>query len=125
MDIYLRNQYLKVLQLKYCKAKNKKENTIILGPEKGLYQKQLIAKNMTWNDSQFLIEIKNGSIKVKDITVKIRYKHRPAKISKIKITLVRPVQIKIEFKKAQRAITPGQSMVVYKGEQLLGGGIIR
>jgi len=104
---------------------DKKKNTIVLGPEKSLYQKQLIVKNITWIDKQFLIEIKNGSIKAKDITVKIRYRHKPAKISKIILDEVGHGQVKIEFKKAQRAITPGQSVVIYKGEQVLGGGIIK
>jgi len=102
---------------------DKKENTIILGLEKNLYQKQLIAKNIIWN------EITTGSDlahlpKPQDITVKIRYQHRPAQISKIIFDEVEPHQVKIEFKKAQRAITPGQSMVIYRGEQVLGGGII-
>ena len=104
---------------------DKKKNTIILGSEKSLYQKQLIAKNIIWTNDQFPIEIKNGSIKAEDITIKIRYKHCPAKISKIFLDEVRPHQVKIEFKKAQRAITPGQSIVIYKGEQVLGGGIIK
>ncbi len=103
---------------------DKKKNTIILGSEKSLYQKQLVAKNMAWTNNQFPREIKNGLIKAKDIAVKVRYRHKPAKISKIILRLVSPMRVKIEFKKAQRAITPGQSMVIYKGEQLLGGGII-
>ena len=104
---------------------DKKRNTIILGPEKSLYKKQLVAKNITWTNNQFPREIKNGLIKAKDLTVKIRYRHKPAKISKIILMQIRPAQVKIEFKKAQRAITPGQSMVIYKGEQVLGGGIIK
>jgi len=103
---------------------DKKENTIVLGPEKSLYKKQLVAKNIIWSNNQLPAEIKNGLIKNKDITVKIRYRHKPAQISKIILDEVRPHQVKIEFKKAQRAITPGQSMVIYKGEQVLGGGII-
>ena len=103
---------------------NAKENTIILGPGKYLCQKQLIAGNITWTNNQFPIEIKKGLIKAEDMTVKIRYRHKPAKISKIILDEVRPHQVKIEFKKAQRAITPGQSVVIYRNEQVLGGGII-
>ncbi|HDL74778.1 MAG TPA: tRNA 2-thiouridine(34) synthase MnmA, partial [bacterium] len=52
-----------------------------------------------------------------EINVKIRYRHKssPAVLTR---------QNKIIFKKAQRAITSGQSAVFYKGQELLGGGII-
>jgi len=32
--------------------------------------------------------------------------------------------LEIEFQNPQKAITPGQSVVIYQGEQVLGGGTI-
>jgi tRNA-specific 2-thiouridylase len=51
----------------------------------------------------------------------IRYRARPASVS------VNPLpgrQARVEFDKAQRDITPGQSLVLYRGDVVLGGGII-
>jgi len=47
---------------------------------------------------------------------KIRYRHKPASavVNRNKVVFIKP----------QRAVTPGQSSVFYKGQQLLGGGVI-
>lgn len=52
--------------------------------------------------------------------VQIRYRHKvsPARIVDNGI-------IKISFEKPQRAIAPGQSAVIYEGNRILGGGVIR
>jgi len=80
-----------------------------------LYKKELIAKNVNW------ISGKIPKILLK-IKAKIRYRHQsaPAIITKT----LNPKTYHLKFSKPQRAITPGQSVVFYKGEELLGGGII-
>jgi tRNA-uridine 2-sulfurtransferase len=35
-----------------------------------------------------------------------------------------PDRLRIEFRSPQRAVAPGQSAVLYRGEELLGGGRI-
>jgi len=39
-------------------------------------------------------------------------------------TLVHPDKIHVVFDEPQRAVTPGQSIVFYNGDEMIGGGII-
>lgn len=99
----------------YVLNKNLKRNLLIVTKnEKDLYKKELIAKNVNW------ISVKEPKLPLK-VKAKIRYRHRasPATVYKILNT-----KYKILLSSPQRAITPGQSVVFYKGEELLGGGII-
>jgi tRNA-specific 2-thiouridylase len=38
---------------------------------------------------------------------------------------INPGEVKFEFEEPQWGITPGQALVCYEGERLLGGGWIR
>jgi tRNA-specific 2-thiouridylase len=93
----------------------KKNYLIVTKNEKDLYKKELMCKNVNWISG---IEPKLP-LKVK---AKIRYRHKPA--SAIINGCFRSKVYSLKFKVAQRAITPGQSVVFYKGQELLGGGII-
>ena len=53
-------------------------------------------------------------------TAKVRYRQEDQRC-KIKVT---KENMEIEFYTLQRAITPGQSVVIYQGEICLGGGEI-
>ena len=96
----------------YVLDKDIKKNVLIVTKnEKDLYQKELLAQKANW-----ISEPKMPS----KIMTKIRYGHKPssATISK------KGNRIKVEFIKPQKAITSGQSVVFYKGQELLGGAII-
>jgi len=96
--------------------KDLKRNLLIVTKnEKDLYEKELICENVNWisgKEPKFPLKIK----------AKIRYRHQlaPATITKnLQSTIYN-----LKFARLQRAITPGQSVVFYSGDELLGGGII-
>jgi tRNA-specific 2-thiouridylase len=57
-----------------------------------------------------------------EATVKIRYRHEPASA---RIEPTGPAEARVRFEAPQRAITPGQAAVFYRGDEVLGGGWIR
>ena len=87
----------------------KKNQLIISNNQKNLLKKELTLKNINWISGK----AQKSALKVK---VKIRYRNKPAD------AIIKGN--KIIFDKPQRAITPGQSAVFYKGKELLGGGVI-
>ena len=100
----------------YVLGKDLKKNLLIVTKnKKDLFKKELIAKDVNWISGK----IPKFPLKVK---AKIRYKH---KLALAVVTRQRDGRIKVVFSKPQRAITPGQSVVFYKGEELLGGAMIK
>jgi len=114
----------------------KKNLLIVTKNEKDLLKKELVCKNVNWilgKEPRLLGEARPfGTAKLPlEVKAKIRYKANFANATVHstfthlrKCANVEGKSYKIVFKKPQRAITPGQSIVFYKGEELLGGGII-
>lgn len=94
---------------------DKKKNQIVLGEEKDLYKTELIAKNFN-----FQVDF-DKVLKIDNVTAKVRYASKPAKV---RIEKVDAEIYRIIFDEPQKAITKGQSVVLYCGDMLLGGGII-
>jgi len=94
----------------YVLDKDIKNNALIITKkERDLFKKELIAKDINWIDKAPKLPL--------EVKVKIRYRHKPAS------ALIKK-QGKVVFLKPQRAITPGQSVVFYSKDQVLGGGVI-
>lgn len=90
-----------------------KTQTVWLGEEKHLYSYNIEV------DQLHLLDIIRTEERLK---VKIRFQHQA------QWATVRPKSNKscsVQFDQAQRAPTPGQSAVIYRDNQLVGGGIIR
>ncbi|MDP2720051.1 MAG: tRNA 2-thiouridine(34) synthase MnmA [Dehalococcoidia bacterium] len=88
-------------------------NTIILGDDSDLYAGVLFAGNLNWVSG----EAPEVPVKVE---AKIRYRTSPAQAT----LSIEGDCARVEFDKPMRAITPGQAVVFYLGETVLGGGII-
>lgn len=90
-----------------------KRNALVVGKNREVFQKKFTIHKLTFVSK----ELPNGGYK---LDTRIRYRARPEKafVNKTGDTA------EIEFVKPQRAITPGQSVVFYKGDKVLGGGIV-
>ena len=91
------------------------DNTIVAGKNESLYRKKLLAFQIHWITPSNT----SGTVSVK---ARIRYRHSEAPA---KLTDVSSDPVMVEFEEPQRAITPGQAVVFYDGEIVLGGGIIQ
>lgn len=98
----------------YVLEKNAAGNTVTLGPDSALYTRDLTAEEMNWISIPSL----NGPMAV---TAKTRHSQREA------AALAEPLpegRIRVVFQEPQRAVTPGQAVVLYDGRSVVGGGII-
>ncbi len=90
------------------------ENKVVLVSDEELFKKELKAEKFNW----IAYETPPKELKVK---AKIRYRHKEQPCT------VYPVgndKIELVFDEPQRAISPGQAVVLYDGDIVVGGGTI-
>jgi len=98
----------------YVTAIDREKNAIVAGSKQKVYGNKLIASGLNW----ITIAKLKQPITVK---AKIRYRHKEAEA---KITPWDKDQVYVKFKEPQMAITPGQAIVFYNGDTVIGGGTI-
>ena len=95
--------------------KDAETNTIRLGPDSALWTTELTAERVN------LISVPELTAPMR-VTAKTRYSQREAAAT---VESLPDDCIRVVFDEPQRAITPGQAVVLYDGECVVGGGTIR
>ena len=99
----------------YVCRKDMERNTVTVGPEEALYTQTLIAEDWNWFPFPALTEPMK-------VMAKARSRHIPQPAT------VYPEDngaARVVFDTPQRAVTPGQTIVLYLGDMVVGGGTIR
>jgi len=98
----------------YVTAIDPKENTITVGGKSEVYATGLVASDLNW------ISIEEPDSPM-NVTAQIRYLHHEAEAT---VTLTGTNEAMVEFREPQMALTPGQAVVFYDGDTVVGGGTI-
>ena len=98
----------------YVVALDRDANKVVVGSNEDVFGSELIA-----HDLNFITVDKLTKPMV--VSAKIRYS---AKESEAIVTPIGDDQVHVKFSQPQRAITPGQSVVFYEDDIVVGGGII-
>lgn len=99
----------------YVVGKSAETNAVTLGVESELYSDTLTARDFNW------IELETPPENPVRVTVRTRYHAKEAEA----LAFANPDgTVTVKFSEPQRALTPGQAVVLYDGEIVAGGGII-
>jgi tRNA-specific 2-thiouridylase len=98
----------------YVTEIDSKTNTIKIGNDGELHHRVLIADQVNWS----------GLVKLdKNLRVQARVRYMDRGTDAV-VSLEAKGKIKVTFDQPKRAITPGQSVVIYDGDDVLCGGVI-
>ena len=99
----------------YVCGKDMRANTVTVGPNEALFQREILADDWVW----FPFPALTGPLRVQ-AKARSRMTEQPATVYPLENGTARVV-----FDEPQRAMTPGQAVVLYDGDTVVGGGTIR
>jgi tRNA-specific 2-thiouridylase len=97
----------------YVKGIRTRINEIVVARKEDLYSRDVVARDVRW--------IEGEPSPGKELLAQIRYRHRAAPGV---LRIAGPGKIHFGFHEPQWAVTPGQALVCYEGDRVLGGGWI-
>lgn len=98
----------------YVLGKNATDNTLMVGTQEQLGSTELTARDVNWVSGEAPTEPFRAE-------VKIRY---TAKEAEATVTPLEGNRVQVRFDAPQRDVTAGQAAVFYRGDLLIGGGLI-
>ncbi len=98
----------------YVKALDPAQNAVVVGEARDVDTDTLHADQVNW----IALERLDAPLAV---TAQIRHRHEPARAT---VTPLDDARVAVRFEVPQRAPAPGQSVVFYQGDLVLGGGVI-
>ncbi len=98
----------------YVVSINADKNRVVVGEGEDLLRDQFTAAGINWIAFAKPKESARAEVRV-------RYRHQPAHAT---ITTQESGRVSVKFDEPQRAITPGQATVFYRGDEVVGGGWI-
>ncbi len=98
----------------YVVSINAEKNRVVVGEGEDLLRDQFTAAGVNW----IAFDEPKENVRAE---VRVRYRHEPAPAT---ITPQENGRVSIKFDEPQRAITPGQATVFYRGDEVIGGGWI-
>lgn len=98
----------------YVTAIDPDNNAVIVGAKEDTYANELVADNLNWIS---IVPPQKPFI----VKARIRYRHTEADAT---VSTLDKTKVQVRFKKPQMAITPGQAVVFYVGDKVVGGGRI-
>jgi len=98
----------------YVVSINADRNRVTVGPADELMSSEFTAAGVNW------VSLEDPATPVR-ADVRVRYRHTAAPAT---ITPLPDARARVVFDEPQRAITPGQATVFYRGDEVVGGGWI-
>lgn len=111
----------------YVTGVDARANTVTLGEVEDLMAGGLIADDWIWSAPAQVMEelLDEAGADGLPVSAKIRYRH-PAQPARLRRTATGPDgSLELTFDEPERGIAPGQAVVVYAGEIVLGGGTVQ
>ncbi|MDE2040334.1 MAG: tRNA 2-thiouridine(34) synthase MnmA [Elusimicrobia bacterium] len=98
---------------RYVVALEPERRAVVVGEAKDVYSGSCLVEDVSWTA--------DGPPPDGRVEARIRHRHPPAAAT---LSTLDGGSLRISFEAPQRAVTPGQAAVFYRGDEVLGGGVI-